>query len=372
MIACLRGRTAVMCAFTLLLFSHGAVAVTLDESLDAIAPNVKKWATVCVISNRPDGTPQFAWCDYRESGQARDFWPASAIKLYAGVAALELLNDRKFPLDTAVLFEHREPDGTWTLDCARSMREMLSEVFRRSSNEDYTLLLRMVGIDRINTHFLVPEKGFPHSALMRGYVLGRPYGYVREEPQRITLRASDGRSDTIEHVWSGRSYAAERGATIIDAQTGNVTSPRELAECLRRVLFHEQLPAGEQFQLTSEQLNFIRHGGRGLYGLENKNAASDPIGWKDGVQSAFPKARYFHKTGVISNFALEVAAVDDRADSGRYFIFVPVVAAGSETKPESGQTLIGKMSRAIAEWVRDSVSQCEAEFQSASSGHSKS
>ena len=33
---------------------------------------------------------------------------------------------------------------------------MLSETFRRSSNEDYTLLLRMVGLDRLNSRFLIP------------------------------------------------------------------------------------------------------------------------------------------------------------------------------------------------------------------------
>ncbi len=62
---------------------------------------------------------------------------------------------------------------------------------------------------------------------MRGYVKARPWAYVREEPQRIRLFAPDGtRSEPIEHTWSGRSWSRERGATVIDAATGNVTSPR--------------------------------------------------------------------------------------------------------------------------------------------------
>jgi hypothetical protein len=328
-------------------------SLTLDERLEAIAPDIRKWASVCVVARTPDGVPDFQWHSYRDTGDALDFWPASTIKLYAVIAALELLHARGFSLDTALLFEHREKNGAWTLDCARSMREMMSEVFRRSSNEDYTLLLRFVGIDRINTAFLVPEKGFPHSALMRGYVVGRPYGYVREEPQRITMRAADGRTETIEHTWSGRAYSEERGATVFDARTGNVTSARELAECLRRVLFHDELPEAERYRITPDQLAFLRGGGGGLWGLENKGSSSDPMAWTNGVDAVFPNARFFHKTGVISNFALEVAAVDDRATTGKFFIFVPVVAAGSESKPESGQKLISKMSRAIAEWVRD-------------------
>jgi hypothetical protein len=353
-----------LCATALALWSAMSSALAaeippadanLNERLDAIAPEIRKWASVCIVTRGAADAPVFAWHSYRDTANALDFWPASTIKLYAVVAALELLNSRGMPLDVALTFEHHEKDGSWILDCARSMREMMSEVFRRSSNEDYTLLLRLVGIDRINTTFLIPEKGFPHSALMRGYVLGRPYGYVREEPQRITMRTADGRTEQIEHTWSGRSYSQERGATVFDAKTGNVTSARELAECLRRILFHEQLPESERYQLTPEQLTFLRNGGGGLTGLENKGSSSEPMAWTNGVEPVFPKARFFHKTGVISSFALEVAAVDDRAESGKYFIFVPVAGAGSETKPEIGQKIVNRMSRTIAEWVRDSV-----------------
>ena len=239
------------------------------------------------------------------------------------------------------------------LDGARTVPEMLHAVFHHSSNVDYTLLLRMVGIDRINTQFLTPERGFPHSALMRGYVLGRPYGYVREEPQRITLRTADGsKTATYEHAWSGRFYADERGCTVIDARTGNVTSAREMAECLRRVLFHEHLPEVERYRLTAVQITFLRYGGGGLTGLETTATDSDPIAWKDAIDGVFPKARFFHKCGVISNYALDLAAVDDSAQSGTRFILVPVVNAGEATTPERGQTFIRQMSRAIAQWVR--------------------
>jgi hypothetical protein len=329
------------------------VDANLDERLDAIAPEIRKWASVCVVTRDAGNTPVFTWHGYRETADALDFWPASTIKLYAVVAALELLNAQQFPLETALIFEHRANDGRWVLDGARTMPAMMTEFFRRSSNVEYTLLLRFVGIDRMNTEFLIPEKGFPHAALMRGYVLGRPYGYVREEPQRITLRSADGRTAQIEHTWSGRSFSEERGATVFDARTGNVTSARELAECLRRILFHEELPERERYRLTPDQLAFLRSGGAGLTGLENKGSPSDPMAWTNALETVFPKARFFHKTGVISNFALEVAAVDDRAESGKYFIFVPVAGAGSETKPETGQKIVGRMSRTIGEWVRD-------------------
>lgn len=326
----------------------------LDRALDGVAPEIKKWASVCEVVRGSAGGATFIWTDYQGTGMVTDFWPASTIKVYAVVAALELLTERGFPLDTTVSFEHREPDGRWVLDCARSVREMLSENFRRSSNEDYTLLLRMVGVDRLNTRFLIPSRGFHQSALMRGYVASRPWNYVREEPQRIRLRSADGvMSETHEHTWSGRSYSEERGGTVIDAKTGNVTTPRDLVECLRRILYHEELPESERYRLTADQLSFLRRGGDGLTGLETRNEASGPIAWAGAAESIFPMARFYHKCGLISNFALEMAAIDDSANGGPAYLLAPVINAGSATQPVGGEKLIGQMSLKIAEWVRE-------------------
>lgn len=326
----------------------------LDRSVDAISPDVKKWATVCRITRDDQGKPSFHWTDYRDTGTQGDFWPASTVKLYTAVAALELLAERGFPLETVVTFEHRdETSGAWTLDSSRTVKEMLSEVFVRSSNEDYTLLLRMPGIDRINRQFFTPGKGFQRTALMRGYVLGRPWVYNRPEPQRVRLRTADGlRAETLEHTWTGHSYSADRGATIIDSQTGNITTTRDLVECMRRILFHELLPTEERFQLTPQLLAFLRHGGDGLTGLENKSKRDGAYGWYGAADQVFPLARYYHKTGRISTYASEIGAVDDRAQGGPEYIFAAVAAAGSESKPVEGSLIVTAVSKAIAQWIK--------------------
>jgi hypothetical protein len=330
----------------------GAASV-LDAVIDPVAPGVAKWATVVLVRDK-QGVPDFEWYHYRGRPDARDFWPASTIKLYAVLAALEYLHELGFSLDTVLVFEHQAPDGHWVLDTARSVRELLSETFRRSSNEDYTLLLRFVGLDRLNTRFLVPAKGFEGSALMRGYVKPetRPWGYVREEPQRITLRSAEGRTATVTHEWGGRFYAEERGCTVLDARTGNVTTTRDLAECLRRLFFHETLAESERYALSGDQLEFVRHGDGAYAGLETVAPESGPSGWTGAVADVFPRARYFHKAGLISNYALEAAYVDDTAQSGRRFLFVVAVNAGSASQPANGETLVRDMARRIALWVQ--------------------
>lgn len=328
-----------------LLFTYSSVAAappaaaSLDELLADVSPDIKKWASVVIVTG-PETRPAFEWHHYRDSADAVDFWPASTIKVYTVIAALEYLNELKMDLDSVVIFE-RKTEGRWVLDAARAVREMIHEVFRRSSNEDYTLLLRMVGIDRINTRFLVPERGFPHSALMRDYVIGRPYDYERPEPQRITVFDPKGKTVTVEHTWSGVSYAEQRGATIIDKTTGNCTSTREMAECLRRIMFHEHIPADQRYRLTGEQLRFVRSGGDGLVGLENRSAG--PYAWTEAAETVFPHAHFYHKGGMISTYTLDLAYIDD-PDTGVRFILC--IAA------ESGQSdTVKEMARRIAEWV---------------------
>lgn len=325
-----------------------ARAADLQTALAAVAPGLPKWACLCIVHG-PTAAPRFEWHDYRDTADRRDFWPASTIKLYAAIAALEQLHALGLPAQTRARFEHRQARGAWRFDVERPVDRLISEVFRRSANEDYTLLLRLSGLDRINTRFLTPERGFPGSALMRGYVKERPWAYVREEAQRIEL-IHDAQSHTVEHSWSGRFYAEERGASVIDARTGNVTSPRELVDCLRRVLFHEALPEAERFRISPAMLTLLRHGSTGLSGLETAHTNSGPSSWTPAVQAAFPGARYFHKSGLISNCALDLAAIDARAQGGPCVLWLLGIRAGHATEPK-GEPLVGRMAEAVVRWL---------------------
>jgi hypothetical protein len=70
------------------------------------------------------------------------------------------------------------------------------------------------------------------------------------------------------------------------------------------------------------------------------------------VEAVFPQAKFYHKCGLISNYALDVAYVDDAHDSGKRFLMVPIINAGLTTKPLPGESLVGQMAHAVALWVR--------------------
>jgi Beta-lactamase enzyme family len=323
---------------------HAAPDAAFDAAVSSAAGPVAVRATVILADQAADGALTFRSVHYKDEPAATDFWPASTIKLYAVIAALELAHAEGFGLDAAVTFE-RKTDGRWITDCARTLREMLSETFIRSSNEDYTLLLRMSGIDRINTALLTAERGFARSALMRGYVTRRPYVYNTAEPQRITLQDRAGKTRTLEHTWSGRSYSEERGATVISAKTGNVTTTAEMAECLRRVMFHERLAPAERYRVSDEMAAFLRCGGDGFTGLEVNGKDSGAYAWEQSGALVYPKARYFHKCGRISNYVLDLACLDDRPASGRAVI---LAVSGNTGDENFARTL----SKAVLEWAK--------------------
>ena len=133
----------------------------------------------------------------------------------------------------------------------------------------------------------------------------------------------------VDHQWGGHSWSAGRGATVIDSRTGNMASTRDLADCLRRLVFHDLIPESERFRISPEMVSFLLHGGNGFTGLETKDPDSGPLAWEGGKE-IFPQARYYHKIGIISNEVLELAVVDDRAQSGKAWIFCLRAGTGKE------------------------------------------
>ena len=66
----------------------------------------------------------------------------------------------------------------------------------------------------------------------------------------------------------------------------------------------------------------------------------------DSAREIFPKAKFYFKEGLLSNYTLDLAFVDDSADSGRRYI-VSIAANSGKDKT------IKAMSGAIAAWVKE-------------------
>jgi len=289
----------------------------LDTVVELTVPDDRVWAHLIYVNEEGSASP-LTHTGYGASSDAQDFWPASTIKMFAATAALEILSRDGFSIDATATFA-RETGGEWVEDVTMSFREIVHQTFNCSSNETYTLLLRFVGLDALNEDFFTVANGFGMTALMRGYVAAdaRPWAFVQSEAQRIMIEEA-GRSVLREHQWSGRSYADAVGCTVYnESGTANCTTPREMAEHLRRLIMHDDLDDDTRFSLSPELLSWYR-GDQEEQVLNNANNTGCGGPAFAGVLSVFPDADYYHKTGFVRQYRSSIHHVHDPQSGVQY------------------------------------------------------
>lgn len=280
-------------------------------------------ALVVRVDRADDGTLTEHAFDWEGTSRDRDdWWPASSVKLYAAVAALERLHALGFPMETWVTFHYREGDVT------RRMDDILRHALELSSNSSFDELVELVGFDELNTEFFVPDNGFEDTVFLRAYS-GRHRdpsthnGLNRVSPA-ITLRRGS-------HV---RELPARRGhGTYACPDQGNCTTPRELAEVMRRIMLHELLPESERYDITATELVVLRDA---LARARNHDIA-------DVFQASFGEipVRIFHKPGFAMRWVSDVLFLHRTDTNERYVV---VIAAQPDRRAlDDAARLIGTL-----------------------------
>jgi hypothetical protein len=267
-----------------------------------------------------DGTGRlrFRPFDWRGTSLDRaDWWPASSVKLFAATAALEAAHGMGFTPAARVTFHYdrstglaRHPDGRdptrdepVTLPLERIVRAAITP----SDNRAFDRLVEIVGSDPLNRRFLSRRHGLHDTVLLRSYAwrVADPLtglGSSRHSPP-LTF-AEEGRTKLLPERHGTGQYPCEQG---------NCSSLRDLAEVLRRVMLHEELPERERFGLGPAELALLR------------DALSAPRergnGVVDGLRAAFGgrPVRLYHKPGYALRWFSDVVFVE-AADTGERWI----------------------------------------------------
>ncbi len=318
----------------------------LDAVLDIASGEVNAWGHFVWVSFDGD-EPSFHEVGYRDTADDADFWPASVIKIYTATAALMLLKQYDISLDAELTFYHQE-DEAWVEDLTQSARDTIRGALHCSSNEDYTLLLRFAGLDWLGTSYFVPERGFSKTALMRPYVSYAPFSYIRAESQRIVMKDGGKQAERI-HSWSETSYADAVGCTTYNGSgTANCTTPRDLTEHMRRIMFHEHLPPSEQLEVRVADLSWLRYGDGNQLVISDKNACGGPT-WA-GAQRVFPDADFFHKGGSVSDYRTTLDYLSD-ADSDTHYIVALAFDSGNAAPVERSGEELARMAKTPHQYV---------------------
>ncbi len=282
-------------------------------------------ALVVEIETREGCGLLYRYYDYEgTSGEGRSWWPASTVKLLAAVAALERLHSWGFGPAARVTFEYREIEGG---PATLTVEQIVRGAITPSDNVAYDRLVEIAGYEWLNDIFLSDDKGLGGSVLQRGYGGRHRYadsgrGSLRHSP-RITL-VEGNKTKVLPERSSTKNYDCPG--------QGNCVPLRDLAECLRRVMLHDELPAKERFELGGEELTLLRSA---LSGRRKRG-----LGVVKGLNSAFgeDRLRFHHKAGFALKWFSDNVFVEDTA-SGRKWLVALANRPGRDSLDEAARQL---------------------------------
>lgn len=232
-----------------------------------------------------DGGPAPAYTFYEAGGGGFTdaFFPASSVKLLAALGALDFARSLGLTGDALI-------DGVW------SIRDTYDAALRWSSNEDYDELVRIAGVERLNTQFL-PAHGYSATAIQEPYggdeqVVMSPEMVLSEDGRDVDVPERDGEAD----------YGCEGG---------NCSSLFEMTDALRRVMLDGELPAADRFDLDPADIAGLQDALAGAEGFIAPGVA-DALG---------PDARIYTKPGWVPDLdCVETSLVVDPATGHRFLL----------------------------------------------------
>lgn len=286
----------------------GCVADIEHDRLPALlaargfAPPAQFKALVIALGVAPAKTCQaFDW-----HGSARDrgdWWPASSVKLFAAVAALEHARSLGFGPSAKLIYHYADGDVEETLE------GLVRKALIPSDNKAFDRLVELVGFDRLHEHFFTRKNGFSDTVFLRSYS-----GRIRD-PQ--THRGINRHSPAITLAQGERSEdLPERTGKLAREcpDQGNCTTLLELSETLRRVMLHEQLPKAQRFALEAEDLELLRRT------LSTPRPQSMNV--VDGLRAGLgaPELRAYHKPGFALQWMSDAVFIEAADTHQRYIV----------------------------------------------------
>lgn len=262
-------------------------------------------ALVVVLPARGSAAPARTY-DWRGTSDDRDdWWPASSVKLFAATAALETTHRLGFGPRTQVTFEY--PEGPVTMRLDRIVKDALIP----SNNLAFDRLVEITGFDALHREFFSKKHGFQNTVLLRGY------GGRIKDP--VTQSGTNLNSPPITLSFGKKQkQLPERNGQVRKLECpeqGNCTSLAELAETLRRVMLHDELPENERFDLGKAELELL-HSALGATRPRGENIV-------DGLRAGFGPERpitLHHKAGFALKWMSDAVLVEEPATGKRWLV----------------------------------------------------
>lgn len=224
------------------------------------------------------------------------WWPASTIKIFAAVAALESAHADGVGPRARLSFDRgaRKP-------YVRRLDWLVKQAITHSSNLAYDRLVQFVGAAELHANLLGPKRGMGHTALQVPYstnisnLLESPAITIIDGARRIVRPTR--RSD-------GVTRCAMSTCSTLD----------DLSEIMRRVLLDARLPAADRLRMRPAALQVLRTA------LAKGGARGQEV--VQAVRAAFGRRRLrvYHKPGYYPDWRSDIVGVQEPATGTTWII----------------------------------------------------
>ena len=235
--------------------------------------------------------------------------PASTVKIYSAIGALEQLRRHGFGVSTRVTFHYKKGDLTFPLE------QLFEQAVHQSKNIPHNRLTQLAGFDFLNgPGGTFRRAGLDHTFIMRAYALDE----WKAQGQSRWLR--DSPAITLKEGRRKKRLPARRGKGRHPCQGAACTSLSDLAKTMCRMMLHEQLPKRRRLRLggasQSPHLRLLRQS------MDAKRKGRTDRVW-DAFEEAFPPDqgyKLFRKAGFAREWLSENIYIYNPKQSTRWIV----------------------------------------------------
>jgi len=229
------------------------------------------------IDRDKNNTPHFKEFTYRLN-PAEYFYPASTVKMPMAILALDKINNLHIPGLTKSITLYYDSVGArqetiynnpYAVNGKQTIEQAIKEIFLVSDNNAANRLFEFIGQE--NIHKKLAEKGYKDAYIRNRLELGRTQ---EESRQTQAIVAFDENGKMIFHqeaqynkqplpnynAFLGKGYFNNNDSLIMGAMDFSVKNRiylNDLHHILQSVIFYDQTPKEQQFNLTKEDRQFL-------------------------------------------------------------------------------------------------------------------
>ena len=221
--------------------------------------------------------PHFKEYSYRLN-PSEYFYPASTVKMPLAIIALDKINNLKIPgftksstlyYDSIAARQETIYNNPYAVNGKQTIEQAIKEIFLVSDNNAANRLFEFIGQE--NIHKKLAEKGYKDAYIRNRLELGRTQ---EESRQTQAIDVFDDNGKNIYHIinqynkeplpnynaFLGNGYLNNRDSLInapLDFSVKNRIYLNDLHHILQSVIFYDQTPKEQQFNLTKEDREFL-------------------------------------------------------------------------------------------------------------------